>query len=180
MTSPENIFSTLHDWVVLATDLTGNKVAQYDANAPEATGKTFVINPNASLTPIGLMDETQYTASGQYSVTGHDHQLASLHCYGPGANAKMKLVRACQDAPSIRKLFRDQKLTLVECGTIRDLSAKKGARVEERAQMDVRLRHATTITDTVPTTQTIELETQALEFELDTDPDVLTDVIEAP
>jgi len=177
MTTEETIFSTLHDWVVTATDLEGKKVVQYNPNAPEPTGQMFVINPNAVVTPIGLMDELQYTATGVYSVKGHRSVLASLHCYGKGAVSQMAAVMACQDAPSIRKIFRDAKITLVECRQIRNLSAPKGARIEERAQMDVMLRYAEVITDTVETTKAVEFQIEAIEYALDADPDVLDDLI---
>lgn len=177
MTASADLYKVLHDWVVAATGLAGNKVVKYNPNAPEPTGQMFVINPHISITPIGLMDEVQYPESGVYSATGHNHQLASFNCYGLGALDQMTAVRACQDAPSIRALFKAEKLALVECGAIRNLTGLKGPRMEERAQMDVRLRHATTITDTVETTKAVELEIEAVDIILDVEEDSITDLI---
>lgn len=180
MTASADLYQVLHDWVVEATGLEGKKVVKYNPNAPEPTGQMFVINPELSISPIGLMDEVAYPDTGEYTATSHDHQLASLHCYGLGAMDQMKAVRACQDLPAIRALFRAEKLVLVECGVIRNLTGLKGPRTEERAQMDVRLRHATTVTDAVEYMAAVGLEIEAIENTLDTDADTLTDLIAIP
>ena len=171
MSIADEIHDTLHEWIRLATELEPQQIipVRQSDEEPEPRGLYFAINVRPAVDRLGMMDDKTYT-EGQYVITGHKTRLVSLQARGPGALDAMELVEAVQDAPSIRRLFKDDVLALIETRTIRDLSAKKGARTEERAQMDVIVGYGQTITDDVPTVQGVE-------FDIEVGLDTLSDLI---
>lgn len=158
MSITDDIHDVVHAWVTASTGIDGQKAIPDKENSPEPTGSHFVINSSASESGVGFRDEVDYGASGEYTVRGHRERLVSLHAFGKDAYSLMQQVKMSQSAPSIRKLFKDARIELVETKTIRDLSKLKGSRYESRAQMDVIVRYAQKFTDAVPTIARIDYE----------------------
>lgn len=173
MSITQTIHSTVHAWVLLATGIAAVNVIPDKESSPEPTGPFFIINSNASENGVGFRDEQIYTASGVYTIRGHRERLVSLHSFGPNALDLMQQVKMSQSTPSVRRLFRDAGIELIETKNIRDLSKLKGARFETRAQMDLRVRYAQQITDAVDTIESIE-------YEIRVGTDTIEDTVSAP
>lgn len=158
MSITNTIHDTIHAWIQLATGLDAANIIPDKENSPEPRGDHFVINSSLAEVGIGFRDELQYTSSGEYTVKGHRERSVSLHSYGVDAYALMQKVKMSQSAPSVRRIFKDAGLELIETRNVRDLSGLKGSRTETRAQMDLRVRYAQQFTDAVETTKQIDYE----------------------
>lgn len=156
MSITSTIHDTIHAWILLSTTVPAANVIPDKESSPEPVGPHFVINSTAAENGVGFRDEKLYKASGVYTIRGHRERIVSLHCYGSNAHDLMQQVKLSQTAPSVRRLFRTANIELIETKNIRDLSGLKSSRYETRAQMDVRIRYAQKITDSIDTIQTIE------------------------
>lgn len=179
MTAPlTEIHDTVHEWLQRATGLADGKIIPAnDGMSPEPTGDFISINIIPDLAAIGYMDEIQYTDTGEYTVKGHRNALVSLNSYGPNSYAYLSTVKAVADAPSIRKLFADDLIVLVECRNVRDLSSRKGQRLENRSQMDCIVRYAMSFTDDVNHVETIDYTLNATFNDGETIEDSVTDSV---
>lgn len=169
----DDIYLLLHQWVTTTTCLAGNKVIRYAQNTPQPVGLCVVINPVISVAALGILDETSYVGTGvrgSYSTKGHRESIASIHAYGEGALNALTLLQMSRYSQANRMLFRDEKITLVECTQVRNLTGMKGDRFEERGQMDVRLRFAQRFTENVDYVRQIK-------YEIDAGIDELTDAV---
>ena len=179
MTAPlTEIHDAVHEWLQRATGLAdGSIIPANDGMSPEPTGDYISINIIPDLMQASMMDEIQYTATGEYTVKGHRTALVSLNSYGPNSYVHLSTAKAVQDAPSIRTLFADALLVLVECRNVRDLSSRKGQRLENRSQMDCLVRYAMSFTDDVNYVETIDYTINAVENDGETIEDSVTDSV---
>lgn len=137
MSIPEaDIKAALQDWL----SPLASTIWQFQ-NAPEPAGPFFTVNPFAGITRLGAFDETVWNGQTEtLEVHQHREALCSVQACGPGAMALLAEANDKLQLPSIYKAaFSDRNLAAIP-GALRDLSGLKGARFEQRAQMDVTIR----------------------------------------
>ncbi|MBT9548603.1 MAG: hypothetical protein IV090_24630 [Candidatus Sericytochromatia bacterium] len=138
MSIPEaEIKAALQDWLSpLATT-----IWQFQ-NAPEPAGPFFSVNPFAGIKRLGAIDETVWNSETEiFALHQHREALCSIQACGPEALALLSSADDKLQIPNIYKTaFSDRNLAAIT-GPIRDLSGMKGARFEQRAQMDVTIRY---------------------------------------
>lgn len=143
MTFPlSNIKTALYNFIEAATGHDSDKIIFAYQGGPEPQGSYISIIPALAVSKPVVIDEQYIEANGDITVARRRDVTAQIDAYGPDALTLITAVQDGMDTPEHYAEFTDLDFHAEQSSQIRNLSAVKNIRFEERFNLDI-LIHAT-------------------------------------
>lgn len=146
----EAIGETLRRWIVLTTGLQDDRVIYAHQTAPRPHPGAFaVLRMPVSLARVGMDDAEVWDNAGTVTRIGHRRMPVQVDVIGTNAHALLTEAIDGLQRYDIHDLLTAQRLSVLDPGTPRDLTALLQTSWESRAQADVVFGLAVTATEAV-------------------------------
>lgn len=152
-------------YCVATTGLASNKVIFAYQGGPEPTGSYISIIPILSIARTGAYDEQVTETNGDQTIVHRRNVSMQIDAYGPNAATLITAIFDGIDVSTFYSTFTNANLAAIFTSGIRDLSAVKNIRYEQRFNADLRVSTVYTTTvlaDDIGWFDTIRADTDTL------------------